>query len=237
MFQHQGIWLPDGEAHFPKWMDANGELVDGRGTYQIRKYRAAMGFMAYPNLRRAIDVGAHVGFWSLQMIRNFDLVEAFEPVAAFRACFRKNLPSAQGKGNHADWVLHDCALGAEACYVSMRTPALDGGIDSGGTHVNPGLVGKTEMRTLDSFEFSMVDFVKIDCEGFEHKVIEGARETLLAWKPCVIVEQKPHKLGPNFGIKGTPACDLLRELGAVERLVISGDHIFTWRDRGAAAAK
>jgi hypothetical protein len=85
------------------------------------------------------------------------------------------------------------------------------------------------MRTLDSLEFSGVDFLKIDCEGYEHHVIAGARETLLRCKPCVIVEQKPHKLGPNFGIKGTPAVDALKALGAEVRREISGDYIMAWR--------
>ena len=42
MFQFQGMWLPDGEKHFPEWMRANGELVDGRGTYPMKKIRAAL---------------------------------------------------------------------------------------------------------------------------------------------------------------------------------------------------
>jgi hypothetical protein len=81
------------------------------------------------------------------------------------------------------------------------------------------------MRTLDSFGLSNLDFLKIDCEGYEHHVIEGAIETLLRCKPCVIVEQKPHKLGPNFGIKGTPALDLLKEMGYRVAREIGGDYI------------
>jgi hypothetical protein len=72
-----------------------------------------------------------------------------------------------------------------------------------------------------------VDFIKIDCEGYEHHVIEGARETILRCKPCIIVEQKPHKLGPNFGIKGTPAVDLLKSWGYKVVREIGGDFILT----------
>jgi len=37
-------------------------------------------------------------------------------------------------------------------------------------------------------------------EGYELEVLKGAELTLARGnKPCVIVEQKPHKLGPNFG--------------------------------------
>ena len=79
MFQHQGIWLPDGEKHFPEWMSKNGELIDGRGTYQIRKLREAMKWVRH--WRLAVDVGAHVGLWSMQLAARFGHVQAFEAAA------------------------------------------------------------------------------------------------------------------------------------------------------------
>lgn len=218
MFQHQGIWLPDGEKHFPEWMDENGEIVDERGTYQIRKWRACLPWIR--RWRRAVDVGAHVGFWSIQMVAKFERVAAFEPCETFRACWEKNVAAREQD------ELYGCALGAERGVCDLNyDPA-----DSGGTHVARTDGGAIPMLRLDTFGFTDVDFVKIDCEGFEHKVIEGARRTLAECRPCVIVEQKPHKLGPNFGIEGTPACDLLREMGALMRTAIGGDYIFSWDD-------
>lgn len=224
MFQHQGIWLPAGEKHFPDWMTKNGEIVDGKGTYQIKKLRAALEHCK--QFRVAIDVGAHVGLWSMQLAKSFQVVHAFEPVAAYRDCFVRNAAGSRVR-------LHACALGAARGTVAMNIPALDGGLDTGGTHV--GGPGEIPMYRFDDMiadgyeDLIHVDFLKIDCEGYEHHVIEGARETLIRCRPCVIVEQKPHKLGPNFGIKGTPAVDLLRELGAEVRREISGDYIMAWR--------
>lgn len=221
MFQHQGIWLPDGEKHFPEWMTRHGELVEGKGTYQIKKLREALTWVR--QFRTAVDIGAHVGLWSMQMAKRFEWVHAFEPVNAYRECFNRNLPPE-------DWdeevLLYPYALGSAPGRVAMTIPPLDGGIDSGGTHV--GGEGDIQMRTLDSFDLQGVDFLKIDCEGYEHHVIAGARATLERCRPCVIVEQKPHKLGPNFGIKGTPAVDLLRCLGAAVRREMGGDYIMSW---------
>jgi FkbM family methyltransferase len=219
MFLHQGIWLPDGEKHFPKWMTENGEVVDGRGTYQIRKWRACLPWIK--QWRRAVDVGAHVGFWTIQMAPRFVKVEAFEPVQAMRECFSQNV------GARINVNLYAEALGDFSGSVLMAyDPA-----DSGGTHVarrSDGRAGSVPIAPLDSFGWADVDFLKIDCEGYEVNVLKGAVETLRRCKPCVIVEQKPHKLGPNFGIEGTPACDLLREEGAFMRTAIGGDYIFAW---------
>lgn len=215
MFEFQHIWLPDGEKHFPEWMAKSGEMVDGRGTYQIKKWRACLPWIK--NWRTAVDVGGHVGLWSMQMAKRFREVHAFEPVPSFRECFTVNvsIPSP-----HV--FLYGNALGAKDGTVAMKVDQAD----TGGTHVIAG--EGTALRTLDSFDFQDVDFCKLDCEGYEDKVIEGARATLLRWLPCVIVEQKPHKLLPNYGIKGTPAVQLLLEMGAKQRALISGDHIMSW---------
>jgi FkbM family methyltransferase len=228
MFKHQGVWLPDGEAHFPEWMTRNGEVVDGKGTYQIKKLRAALGYCK--QFRAAVDVGAHVGFWSMQLTKRFEMLHAFEPVAAFRDCWVENMAPFMSGPENPEWdghsmQLHQCALGARPGRVLMTVPKLNGGLDTGGTHV--GGDGDIEMRTLDDFDFGHVDFIKIDCEGYEHHVIEGARDTIARWQPTIIVEQKPHKLGPNFGIKGTPAVDLLKAMGYTVRAEISGDYILT----------
>jgi FkbM family methyltransferase len=220
MFQHQNIWLPDGEKHFPQWMDKNGELVDGRGTYQIKKFREALRHVK--QWRTAVDVGAHVGLWTMQLAKRFKMVHAFEPMEVFRECWKRNV-TADGV------MIHPVALGARDGFAIMRyDPA-----DSGGTHVESSdfasdFDGAVTMMRMDDLDLLDVDFVKIDCEGFEHHVIEGARETLLRWKPCVIVEQKPHKLGPNFGIKGAPAVDALVAMGATIRAVMGGDYMLAW---------
>lgn len=218
MKQHQGVWLPDGEKHLVEWMDASGEIVDGKGTYQIKKLRAAL--LHVKQFRVAVDVGAHVGFWSMHLAKRFGRLHAFEPVAVHRECFAANVFTGERIGG--DVTLHDCALGAKAGQVALATPAGS----SGGTHITG--EGDIAMLALDSFELQDVDFIKIDCEGYELAVVEGAVEILKRCRPCVIVEQKQHIMAENFGEQGTPAVELLLRLGAKQRLVLSGDHILSW---------
>lgn len=211
MKQHQGIWLPDHERHMIEWMDRNGEIVDGRGTYQIKKLRKALEFVK--EWRVAVDVGAHVGFWSMHLAAKFGALHAFEPVNDHRECFGRNVRGAN---------LYSVALGAAPGRCAMSVPTGS----SGGTHISGS--GEIEIRTLDSYELHFVDFIKIDCEGYELAVVQGAAETLKRCRPAVIVEQKPHILAKNFGTKGAPAVEFLTELGAKVRAVLSGDYILTW---------
>ena len=44
-------------------------------------------------------------------------------------------------------------------------------------------------KTLDSFNFQNVDFIKIDVQGFELEVLKGAFETLKANSPIICIEE------------------------------------------------
>ncbi|HEX7455692.1 MAG TPA: FkbM family methyltransferase [Gallionella sp.] len=213
MKQHQGIWLPDHEQHMIEWMNSSGEIVDGRGTYQIKKLRAAL--LHVKQYRTAVDVGAHVGFWSMHLAPRFRELHAFEPVKAHRECFESNLTAP-------NVALYACALGNKEGGVTLDVPKGS----SGGTHISG--AGDIPLKRLDDFELPDVDFIKIDCEGYELAVLQGAVETLQRCHPCIIVEQKQHIMAKNFGTSGTPAVDFLIALGAKQRAVLSGDHIVTW---------
>lgn len=209
---HSGVWFPDHEQHMLEWCDKHGEIVDGKTTYQIKKLRAALEFAK--DFRTCIDIGAHIGLWSMHLVKRFKMVQAFEPIAEHRDCFMRNVPEN-------NCVLHPLALGDAPGSVALTIPAGS----SGGTHITG--AGEIEMRTLDSFGFENVDLIKIDVEGFERAVLEGAILTLRQWKPCVIVEQKQHIMQANYGTSGRPAVEFLETIGYVQRKELGGDFILT----------
>ena len=51
-----------------------------------------------------------------------------------------------------------------------------------------------EVRTLDSFELKNIDYVKIDVEGFELPVLQGAVKTIKESKPFIHVEMKTKRM-------------------------------------------
>lgn len=206
--------LPDGEQHLQTWMRQKNRRVDGRLTYQFDKYEAALSFV--PQRRVAVDVGSHVGLWSFWMARDFETVHAFEPKPEHVQCWNVNM---DGKTNA---YLYETALGDEVKQVGLLT----GPSSSGDTGVVLDGYG-TPMRTLDSFAFPTVDLLKIDCEGFEVFVLEGARETILRCRPVVIVEQKPGH-GQRFGRGEHDALTLLQELGGRRVWDLHGDYVLTF---------
>lgn len=213
MIQHQGVWLPDHEIHMREWMDAHGEIVEGRGTYQIKKLRAAL--KECKQFRVAVDVGAHVGFWSMHLIKRFAELVAFEPIAEHRLCWFANVQ--QPSPEHMA-ILLPVALGNCAAKVALTIPEGS----SGGTHVSG--PGEIPMTTLDHYQLENVDFLKIDCEGYELHVLEGAETTVMSSRPVVCVEQKAHKF-KDFGYTRAEAVDWLQARGYRIAREMSGDYI------------
>jgi FkbM family methyltransferase len=221
-----GWWFPKGESHLQQWM-ANARVrmvLNGRAAYQGQKQQAV--FELCRSFRTAVDVGGHVGLWSFNMAHRFGRVHAFEPVAAHRRCFLKNVPLTEVDPPDADLptppvaivTLHAYALGATEGSVAIRTEQTS----SGDSRVDGD--GDIPMRTLDSFDLEDVDLVKIDCEGYELFVLQGAEATLAKYKPVVIVEQKPGH-AQKYGLGERDALPFLKALGYRVEREMAGDFI------------
>ncbi len=212
-----GVWLPDHEKHLVTWMENRNQVVAGKLTYQYDKLDAAVKWVR--QWRTAIDIGAHCGLWSMHLVRMFNVLHAFEPIGAHRECWVKNVPESQKYPLTVR--LHDCALGEKEGSVSMHwDPA-----NTGDTYVTG--QGDIPLMRLDDFALNDVDFIKLDCEGYELFALRGAEETIKRCRPAIIVEQKPGR-AQKWGLRETEAVDYLQSLGAQLRLVKSGDFILSW---------
>ncbi len=213
-----GLYLPENETHLVDWMKAAAQYVDGKPTYQYSKYAECLRII--PVRRRAIDVGGNLGLWSRVMCLDFENVDAFEPVTEYCQYFEKNAPKAQ---------LHNIALSDEEQVLTMAC-ATDGSCGDTAPMVNKRkekALQEVASTLLDSFGFTDVDFIKVDCEGYEYHVLRGAEQTILDNKPVIIVEQKPNK-GKKYGYADDEAVKYLKTLGMKVHQVISGDYIMRW---------
>lgn len=121
--------------------------------------------------RVAVDIGCRDGEYSRYLQHHFQHLVAFDPRA--RKLFPFNVDLR--KVTH-----YQCALGDEPGEITMY----------GGTH-DP-LSTKRHVVpcfTLDAFELEQVDYIKIDVEGFEKKVLIGAADTIARCRPIIVIEQ------------------------------------------------
>ena len=133
--------------------------------------------------RNALDIGANVGEWARPLAKRFDKVICFEPNPNFRNCFEKNI-------NEDNVILHPYGLSTHAHTAEQG---------QNDTHLNF-VIGDTaprdgdiECRSLDSFELTDVDYIKIDVDGFEVPVLRGAEQTLRRNNPVINIEMKERK--------------------------------------------
>lgn len=216
-----GIWLPDNEQHLVQLFQLSPK-IDGKGSHQHSKLTAALQHVKHK--RCAIDIGMHVGLWSMHLARVFKTVIGFEPAAEHVECLRLNM---NGFNNYQ---LHQCALGNRTGSVGLKF--FDG--SSGSTQIDDAGQG-IQMCKLDDFKFDAVDFIKIDVEMYEYFVVEGGKQTIKKHKPTIIIEQKGGIDSPRhniqkfaYGRKQQDAKKLLESWGAKEKFVMAGDHCMSW---------
>lgn len=138
--------------------------------------------------RTAIDVGAAEGMVTLWLAERFELVHAFEPVPDNFAVLNGTEWTAKAAGHV---VCHNVAVGDRS---EMRV--MEGFGHS--AHITDQTSGTSvQMIALDTCDIPDVDLIKIDVEGFETRVILGARRLIADFKPLIMFERK-HLFGTRY---------------------------------------
>jgi FkbM family methyltransferase len=215
MKESHGFWFPDYDDHFPKML-AKGMKNDGVARYQWRARDAATANCTHR--RVCIDIGANVGLWACDLVRSFDHVVAFEPVVEFIECFKKNVQSS-------NYTIHQMALGRADSFIEMNI--VQG--NTGHTHIDQESIGKgtIPLKTLDSFNFTNIDMIKIDVEGFEGEILAGAMKTIELNKPVLVIEQQKHEYQNDM--KETPAIKILESWGYKVVEQFNKDWVLKWQ--------
>ncbi len=141
----------------------------------------------------AIDIGANKGVYSWALSRICREVQAFEPnpkmfhllTAAVPENVKTHEVALSNAGGEAKLILPIQRSGRFSNQgATLQAKKMDG--DKGFEILN------VDQKPLDSYDFRDVSFIKIDVEGFELEVIDGARETLARERPNMLIEIDEH---------------------------------------------
>jgi len=143
----------------------------------------------------AIDIGANKGIYTRALSRLVPQVHAFEPnpkiyriLSAGSPINASTYPIALSDVSRTNQLL--IPLNPKRKTYSNQGASLSRGKVSG-EHLEIDVTS----RTLDSYKFSNIGFIKIDVEGHELSVLAGAKKTLAEHKPTLIVELEERHTG------------------------------------------
>ena len=167
MANESSFWVLYGQHTKPTYLEDAGngqQLQRDSALKHVKQWRVCL------------DIGSNIGQWTRPLAKRFQSVVCFEPNPNFRECFKKNIQEE----NVLLWPygLSNKEHKAKQDFNSTVLRQEDGDIDC---------------RTLDSFGLTNVDFVKIDVDGFEIPLLNGARETLSKNNPVINIEMKESK--------------------------------------------
>jgi FkbM family methyltransferase len=142
----------------------------------------------------SVDVGAASGLYSYHMARLSRSVYAFEPNPQWATWLPRAVPR--------NVIVFDVALSNKSgtAVLSIPPPSLESMVGdlslrcAEAASIEKHFAGVPCDRVpiltkrLDDYQFDNLSFIKIDVEGHEAAVLEGAEETLRRYRPALLVE-------------------------------------------------
>ena len=159
--------------------------------------------------RTSIDIGANIGLWAKDLSNFFDKTICFEPNSNCIDCLKKNVNLDKSQ-------IFNVALGSKKSELNLITPTYPGGssfinktktgINENGTTIYGQFNSdvpkqKVLVKTLDEYNLTEIDFIKIDVQGFELEVLKGAKETLVQNNPIVCIEEDENNTEMSVTLK------------------------------------
>jgi hypothetical protein len=74
-----------------------------------------------------------------------------------------------------------------------------------------------------------VGFIKLDCEGYEPYILQGAENTIKKYKPVILMEEKNYS-SRYYGEEGNLAVELLLAWGYTMEVSWPKDCVMVYRD-------
>jgi len=181
----------DGTILYNKNDEYVGKSIEVYGRYQIEELKLFDKYVHEGD--SVLDIGANIGthtLWFSNKVGSEGFVFAFEPqrLVFQTLCANMALNSVQNV---------DCRqLGVGYSSRIVKIPLLDPEKENnfGGLQIDGHSEGeKTAICKVDDIGLSRCDFIKIDVEGMELEVLQGAMNTIILCSPIIYMEVERDK--------------------------------------------
>lgn len=171
--------------------------------------------------RLAIDGGANVGAWSLEMVKYFQRVLAFEPVPDIFSQLHENC-------RHTGRIeCYPHALLDHHTAVKIVRPEKKKALRS--QYVQAADDGAVRAVKIDSLVLPSCGFIKLDLEGAEGPALLGATDTIAKYRPTLMIEVD--RYGDRFGVARDGVRQLLNSWGYKMVAETRPDQVFIPQER------
>jgi FkbM family methyltransferase len=167
-------------------------VIEIQGDNRMEKRLSELGEYMYTDIAvcipymcgTVVDVGAHVGLWSIPLARFAHKVIAIEAEHETAELLRSNLI----RNALTNVVVREVLLGDPRKLYKRGNLAAP----TGENYYLEG--GNKQSVTLDSLINEKIEFIKIDVEGMEPEVLDGARRIINNSRPIIFLEVNPKAL-------------------------------------------
>jgi FkbM family methyltransferase len=187
------------------------------GIYQVNNLRMLRDLK--PDARRIIDVGANIGINTIEYATWAQHVEAFECNNFTFELLQHNVEANRNRRCPVGWYKTNNNMDLTAEINFYNVALMERNATAFVQHNQAGLSDyvtyttgpqQCSTRTIDSYNFTDVDVIKLDTEGTEWLILQGADATLRRCRPVVQVEMWAWER--RFGLNNQHMLDYFRSL-------------------------
>jgi FkbM family methyltransferase len=187
------------------------------GEYEVLETKILKFFAS--NSEIIFDVGANVGYYAIELstvLRPSAMIHAFEPIPESFDQLQKNILLNSAS---SEVLCNQFAISNSEGKLLLYKPRISGSSASSARNLHPEESVdkvKVSMTTLDKYlltnRLSNLDLLKIDVEGSELMVIEGALESIKTYQPVIFAELL-RKWCAQFGYSPNQVLEILFPIG------------------------
>lgn len=175
----EGFAILENDTHMGKWVESAGRLDFDFNALNTYKDYFREGDVL-------LNIGANIGCYAYPFIEKAEHVICFEPHPEAYKCLEYNV------GKFFNTTLYNLPVSSEVqdCFLQRDENNV------GASWISFDKENDNRQFTcyIDQFNFKQINFVVMDCEGFEYNVLEGAEKTIDKFRPIIVMEVNEHAL-------------------------------------------